>query len=398
MSFYNRALLLTNGRCHRLTKDCQPATFSRKRGSRKSFASSNRTSKLEDKLDSLVSLLQAQQVPPSGSTSAPVSSEQESNNLTSRSRQDFDTQGSDSSTVSGLVGRQADLYNTGITLTPAASTTTSSTPLELRQIPQQDAEQIFEVFRTRFLKHLPFLHLPDNISAKQFQGDRPLTFKAISVICEASRERQTEAGMSLREEIARRVVAAGERSLDLLQAAMVCIIWKIYFTHAKPDIGVFSGICRAMIIDMRLVRVPPTISQVCPKMPPLYDQLEFGEMRTDEERRILLTYYTLSAIVFMSLKHDYWRWFPQLEEHCQKLSLNHSILGDQILVALARISKISNEAAKILQLLSEIPNYGTHAIFQAKSLQAMLDQVRLNLTPQLLESSTYFNCSQSSTC
>ena len=47
-------------RCHRLTKDCQPASFVRKRGSRKVMG---RKSQLEDKLDNIVSLLQAQNAP-----------------------------------------------------------------------------------------------------------------------------------------------------------------------------------------------------------------------------------------------------------------------------------------------------------------------------------------------
>lgn len=49
-----RLYVLMLRRCHRLSKECQPATFVRKAGPQKTA----RKSQLEDKLDSLVNLLQ----------------------------------------------------------------------------------------------------------------------------------------------------------------------------------------------------------------------------------------------------------------------------------------------------------------------------------------------------
>jgi hypothetical protein len=62
--------------CHRLTKDCQPASFVRKRGVKKPAEA--RKSQLEDKLDSLVSLLQAQNAANPKPATAPAATTTES--------------------------------------------------------------------------------------------------------------------------------------------------------------------------------------------------------------------------------------------------------------------------------------------------------------------------------
>ncbi|KAF2645528.1 hypothetical protein P280DRAFT_465347 [Massarina eburnea CBS 473.64] len=381
-------------RCHRLTKDCQLATFIRKRGVRKTVASSTRTSKLEDKLDSLVSLLRAQHAPPNADiTATNVSSlpvDPQTRNLPSSPSREFDN--------SPVILSCLDPLGTArhVTLTPSTTSSSATSPPSDLQIPTENASHILSIFRSRFLDHFPFMHLPPSTPASQFQRERPMTFKAMCVACGSSWERQSEGGRLIREEIAKRVVAGGERSLDLLLASMVCMLWQIYFTRAKPDLGMFGGICRSLITDMRMVKSVQCSVPVLPRMPALYDLPEVGPARTDEDRRVLLTHYSLSAMLFMSLKHEPWRWAPQLEEHCRKLASN-PIPGDQVLVAITRISRISVEAGRALQTLCEIPECITHVLLQIRSLQHALQQVQMNLAPELLQNNlvmTYLHCTK----
>ena len=62
--------------CHRLLKDCQTATFARRRATKKPAAA--RKSQLEDKLDSLVSLLQAQHAPNPNAAPTPAATTESS--------------------------------------------------------------------------------------------------------------------------------------------------------------------------------------------------------------------------------------------------------------------------------------------------------------------------------
>ncbi|KAF2690512.1 hypothetical protein K458DRAFT_289235 [Lentithecium fluviatile CBS 122367] len=190
-------------------------------------------------------------------------------------------------------------------------------------------------------------------------------------------------GAQFAEELSSRVVAKGERSLDLLSSTVVCTIWQFYFTHARPCIGMFLGIVRSLIVYLRLDR-PIDVVLARPKLPKFPDLSEMSGERTDEERRIMVTCFASFAMISMSLKYDPIRWSPQHEESCQKLSQNLHIFGDQVLVAITRISKVSIEAASMIQRLSEDPEYAAHALLHVKTLRLMLDQTKSSLTPEQL--------------
>jgi hypothetical protein len=161
----------------------------------------------------------------------------------------------------------------------------------------QNADRILSTFRTRYLACYPFLHIPRETTAEQFQRDRPFTWKALCVVCEAPRLTQHEMGTQFIDEIASRVVAKGERSLDLLSSLVLCTIWQFYFTHARPCIGMFLGLARSLIIYLRLDRSIDVVL-ARPKLPKssMSDLSEISGTRTDEERRILLTCFVSFAM------------------------------------------------------------------------------------------------------
>jgi hypothetical protein len=257
------------GRCHRLSKDCQPATFVRKRGARKPIASARK--QLEDKLDSLVSLLQAQNAP----NSVPV---------TATSGEDHIAQ--------GLASHPA-RHPQPLPYTEEPNIPTPQSGDENSH--HQSANRVLSTFRTRYLAFFPFLHLPRETTAEQFQSERPFTWKAIRVVCEGPRALQTEMGAQFIEEVSSLVVAKGERSLDLLSSLVVCTIWQFYFTHSRPCIGMFLGIVRSLIIYLRLDR-SIDIVLARPKLPQFPDLSELSGTKTDEERRIMVTCFASFAM------------------------------------------------------------------------------------------------------
>lgn len=193
------------------------------------------------------------------------------------------------------------------------------------------------------------MHLTEETSVEQLQRERPITCRAIRAACEGARNRQNELGSQVREEVTRRLVANGERSLDLLLATFVCSFWQFYFTAARPSLGMFSSVARSLVFDLRLDRPGGAIFMGCPKVPSLIEQPELSATRTDEERRALVSCFSLSAMVTMSLKYEPMRWSPQIEDSCRRLSQNFDIPGDQVLVAITRISKVSVEASNMVQ-------------------------------------------------
>ena len=89
-------------------------------------------------------------------------------------------------------------------------------------------------------------------------------------------------------------------------------------------------------------------------------------------------------MLMLTVKHHRSR---QHDESCQKLSENLHIPGDQVLVAISRISKIAVEVAGMLQRVSEDPDYAAQSLLHIKTLQLLLDQTKSTLTPEQLSHS-----------
>jgi hypothetical protein len=89
----------------------------------------------------------------------------------------------------------------------------------------------------------------------------------------------------------------------------------------------------------------------------------------------------------MSLKYDPIRWSRQHEDCCQKLSENLHVPGDQVLVAIARISKITVEVAGMIHRISEDHDYAAYALMHVKTLKSLLDETKRTLTTEQLQHS-----------
>ncbi|CAI6342284.1 unnamed protein product [Periconia digitata] len=353
-------------RCHRLAKDCHPSTSFRKRTTKRANSQLSKTSQLEDKLDNLVSLLQAQNAPHADSTSShPPHAQTSSAHLPSHH-----------------VKPQCLLRP--VPYPPSPSNTNSSSPHS--QLSSCDPSEIIRSFKDRFQASFPYIHIPEDQPIEKFLQERPLTFQAIATLCDFVGESQIVRAKCIREQIALRVVVEGERSLDLLYATLTATVWHVYFSHAKPSGGMFSSICGVLVKDLRLIKRDGSIC--APKMPPLYEIPEPKEILSDDERRAVLTYFIISTTYSAYLNYPPWRWSPYLDEACRGLMLNDQILGDRVLVALARTFKIAFTAAKVIKNVSETDSQISHALMQVKPLRTMLDELEKEIAPEVMENRT----------
>ena len=89
----------------------------------------------------------------------------------------------------------------------------------------------------------------------------------------------------------------------------------------------------------------------------------------------------------MALRYEPMRWSPQIAESCHRLSLTDGVPGDSILVAMARISKVAVEGARIVQRLHEDPDYAVHVILHINALRTLFADVKTALTAEQLGNS-----------
>jgi hypothetical protein len=186
----------------------------RKRNVRRAAAS--KTANLEQKLDTLVSLIrnQNQSKSPSANEPSPLDP------VTNLSAPSHHASQSGSAPNANANEPQA---NAGFT----PISTLICTP-EI-QATQQDAEHHFKLFRDCYLACFPCIHLRSDISATQLRSERPLLWFTIMMVTCQSSHTQRRMSASWRSIVSQKMVVEHEKSMDLLQGLLVFLGWYVTF-------------------------------------------------------------------------------------------------------------------------------------------------------------------------
>jgi hypothetical protein len=255
-------------RCSRLGKECLPATQVRKRGTRSTPVP--KRAKLEDKLDSLVTLLQVQ-----NSNVPQVSFQQDSNSIgpdqTPSLRYNKVVSGqakpvgntrefhpSQQTHLDSLYYEVAPPTNfsasSSISTLNSAASSDGTLSLDERPPPRYDSAinselkdldnlpavdrssrtdgQTLQFFRTSYLPNFPCVILPPDgsLDTESFKRSNPFLWRNIQAVCEPSLDRLRDLGVQIREYAARKVVVEGERSLDFLTGLLIHVSWYVLFS------------------------------------------------------------------------------------------------------------------------------------------------------------------------
>jgi hypothetical protein len=220
-----------------MKKICQPSPPMRRQRTLKRPAA-QQTSKLEAKLDGLVSLLKSATHGPSGIINAPLGNSA-LDDLVAASQES--TPGP---TASSRVGYREYMHSrpspneSGFTEhinTPATSSASKQTPpnsfnLQLMLNPAlepspEDAESYLNRFRTDCVKHFPFIIISPLVTAHQLRQDRPLLWNSIMTVASSNSTQQISLSKEMRGTLAREAFIEGTRSMDLLLAILVYAAW-----------------------------------------------------------------------------------------------------------------------------------------------------------------------------
>jgi hypothetical protein len=89
-----------------------------------------------------------------------------------------------------------------------------------------DAEDILHLYRVSYSPLFPFVPVPQSSSAYDLYVKKPLLFRTImGVTAPQSVSIQKAMALWFREYIAEHVVVKQEKSLEMLQAILICIAW-----------------------------------------------------------------------------------------------------------------------------------------------------------------------------
>ncbi len=94
------------------------------------------------------------------------------------------------------------------------------------QLSLGEAEDVLQIYKESCSPLFPYVPVPQMTSANDLFAEKPFLFRTImSVTAPQSVTTQKKAAVWFREYIAEHMVVNQERSLELLQAILVCIAW-----------------------------------------------------------------------------------------------------------------------------------------------------------------------------
>jgi len=196
-------------RCHRLKKECRSTAHARRRSPRKPAVS--RTARLEEKLDSLVSLIkagaQSNQVVSPAITAA-------IENFTT-----YDTARNvpvltPASTDDSISSSYNHPLHTGF-----HDTGSKASPVE--------ANEHLRRFQIDYSKYFPFIYIPSTTSAQQLQQERPFLWLCIMAVTSKSMSQQQMFGSEIRQTISREMVVESSKNIELLLGILLFISWYV---------------------------------------------------------------------------------------------------------------------------------------------------------------------------
>lgn len=196
-------------RCYRLHKQCHASDSIRKRNADR--ISTSRISLLEDRLEEVTSLLrsvtQSSGNGPLPRTAASGYSEAVESVPTPRDND-----------ISGNV------VSSTTTLTPESLVSAVGEDLDL---PSDQAEKCFDIFRTQMLRSFAFIHLPEDMSAARLQQHRPFLYLCIVAVATKSTSKKMSLFKEIRRIVAHRMILddASEPDIDLLLGLLTYLAW-----------------------------------------------------------------------------------------------------------------------------------------------------------------------------
>lgn len=161
------------------------------------------------------------------------------------------------------------------------------------------AERLLAIFKDKLSDHFPFV-APPSQSASHFRRGRPFLFQAMVMAASYQDRRvQKRRGKSFIEELSRRLLVDGVKSLDLLQGLLIHIAWYHCHLEGSSQMTNLLQLSIAILADLGLNK--PAHANDRRKL--IFDasRSSYGftvdtKTTTNEERRALLGCFYLSSL------------------------------------------------------------------------------------------------------
>ncbi|KAI1780619.1 hypothetical protein F4818DRAFT_396279 [Hypoxylon cercidicola] len=303
-------------RCHRLGKACEPALAVRKRKAQTPPPTTQPpappiASRLEEKLDDLVTLLRSQAVE--------KQIHDESQRYTPQSTGRYG--GSTSPTPAHqnpdvMIDTTASVIHLLRPATPEVSRSPILEDISTHQVPDRMAEDQLDLFRRAFVSLFPFVHIPATTSASEFRRQKPFLWLVMISLTTKVTSQQFAIEETIWHIISHRIVSQHLMDLDLLLGVICFASWSHYFKKEKPFMCMLSQLAVSLAFELGIHQDSPSNP---PRRSRLLAQPTTQRPRTMEERRAIIALYHLTSATWSAYrKTEPLRWSPYMDD-CLRL-------------------------------------------------------------------------------
>ncbi|KAK1829814.1 hypothetical protein QBC39DRAFT_392276 [Podospora conica] len=257
----------------------------------------------------------------------------------------------------------------------------------------EQAEMLFKRYTTQMAPHLPAVVFPADMTAADLRVEKPILFHAVMAVASAEiTSIQRALTKELMQLFAESIVIIGRKSLELVQALQVAVIW-YWPPEAFEELKFYQlvHIGAIMAIDIGLGRKTQANSGFRQHMPQGDHPLKKNappDSTTIEARRTWLACYFLATNTAMALhRPNLIRWTPFMAECVQVLeSSDEAAPTDKYLTHLIWTHKLAEEVSVLLSMddTSSTPNIAdARTQYALKGFERDLESYRESIPKEL---------------
>ncbi|KAL8949242.1 MAG: hypothetical protein Q9222_004631 [Ikaeria aurantiellina] len=243
------------------------------------------------------------------------------------------------------------------------------------------ASELFEHYNKKMAPHMPLVIFPPDTPSGAIRKRRPILFLAILSV--ASGQEHLDLQRILAKEIMRtfadRIVFRGERSLELIQALQVLVLW--YWPEENRDAQTYQLIHMAavMAIDLGLGRRVRGSREPFHAIWKDHPRIKPFTQTSDalESRRAWLGCYLLCASAAMGFRRtNLIRWSSYMDDCLDTLNASSEALAsDSVLVEWVRLQKLADDVGNQISV-EESTNLGISDVKTQYALKAFERQMK----------------------
>ncbi|KAI1112125.1 hypothetical protein F5Y14DRAFT_283342 [Nemania sp. NC0429] len=213
------------------------------------------------------------------------------------------------------------------------------------EVSERVAEEQLYTFRSAFLSMFPFVHLPPSVSASQLRYQRPFLWLVTLALTTKSVSQQFAMEEMIWHIISRRIVSEHLADLDLLLGVVCFASWSHYFKKDKPFMNKLTQLALSLTTELGLHKDAST--NHLGRENPFGTQSQNGQVqkiRTLEERRTILAVFHLTSSTWAAYrKTEPLRWNRYLDECLRILGEADETIMDSLLITQIKCQLITHQ-------------------------------------------------------